>query len=53
MYDFSAISTEVVSLITDYQAVIVATTLVGGTVAAKIGGALGFRFLRKLIGLAH
>ena len=53
MYDFSLISAEVVSIMTDYQGLIVATTFVGGAVAAKVGGSLGFKFLRKLIGLAH
>jgi hypothetical protein len=53
MYDFSAIITEVIAVMTSFQGLIVATTLVGGAVAAKVGGNLGFKFLRKLIGLAH
>ncbi len=53
MYDFSAISAAVIDFMTGFQGLIVATTLVGGAVAMKVGGNLGFKFLRKLIGLAH
>ena len=54
MYDFATdIVPEIVKVVSAISAIVDPTTFIGGLVAASLGGAIGFRLVRRLFRLAR